>query len=128
MRIKVFIMVLFSLFTSNVTAEGVTIPEDKEVIQFEAKIGVVTFAHRKHAELSATQCTTCHHKHQETDTVMVPCHECHQHKSKKPQKAKKAFHKRCTGCHEYTVAGGQTAGPLRKKCKLCHISPSDEKD
>jgi hypothetical protein len=32
-----------------------------------------------------------------------------------------AFHARCTGCHQYTVEGGQHAGPLKKKCKLCHI-------
>jgi len=123
MRLKVFIIALLALFTSNAMAEELTIPEDKMVIQFETKIGIVTFAHKMHAGLSITQCTTCHHDLLPADTLVKPCHECHKHKSKEPAKAKKAFHNRCTGCHEYTVAGGQHAGPLKKKCKLCHIKP-----
>jgi hypothetical protein len=121
MSLKAFILVLFSCCVSNVMAAEMTIPADKEVIQFDTKLGTVTFAHKKHADLSITQCTTCHHKHQPTDTTIKPCHECHQHKSTEPAKASTAFHTRCTGCHEYTVAGGQQAGPLKNKCKLCHI-------
>ena len=121
MRLKVFIPVLFSFFISNVMAVEMTIPADKEVIQFGTKLGTVTFAHKMHADLSITQCTTCHHKLQPADTVIKPCHECHKHESTEPTKASMAFHTRCTGCHEYTVAGGQQAGPLKKKCKLCHI-------
>ena len=107
-------------------AEDVPIPEDKTVIQFETRLGIVTFAHKKHAGLSITQCTTCHHDLLPADTAVKPCHECHQHKSKAPSKAKTAFHNRCTGCHEYTVAGGQNAGPLKKKCKLCHVKPAKD--
>ena len=123
MRLKVFIITLLTLFSSNVMAEDLPIPEDKAVIQFETKIGVVTFAHQKHADLSIAQCITCHHEILPTDTVVKPCHECHKPKAEAeaPAKTKIAFHKRCTGCHEYTVAGGQNAGPLKKKCKLCHI-------
>jgi hypothetical protein len=98
MRIKILIITLLALFGSNVIAEELTIPEEKDVIQFETRIGIVTF-------------------------LVKPCHECHQHKSKVPSKTKTAFHDRCTGCHEYTVAGGQHAGPLKKKCKLCHVKP-----
>ena len=119
MRLKVFTIALLSLFVSNVIAGELTIPENKRVIEFDTKLGTVTFAHKKHAELSITECTTCHHKHEQNDEKVKPCHECHQHKSKtKVPKAKKAFHTRCTGCHEYTVEGGQKAGPLPKKCKL----------
>lgn len=121
MHLKVFIIFLLSMFINNVTAEELTIPEDKAVIQFETKIGIVTFAHQKHAGLSITQCTTCHHKLQPDDQTVKSCHECHPHESKEPAKTKIALHKRCTGCHEYTIAGGQHAGPLKKKCKLCHI-------
>ena len=119
-------MVLCSFFVSNVLAGELIIPEEKAVIQFETMLGTVTFAHKKHADLSITECTTCHHKSQPTDTVMKPCHECHQQKSVSPPKAKIAFHERCTGCHEYTVAGGEHAGPLKKKCRLCHIKPVPE--
>ena len=121
MRIKTFVIMLLLLFFSKVLAEGLVIPEDKTVIQFETRLGVVTFAHEKHAGLSITRCTTCHHEIQPADSVVKPCHECHHHDSTEPSKAKIAFHTRCTGCHEYTTAEGQTAGPLAKKCKLCHI-------
>ena len=121
MHLKVFVVVLLSFFASNAMAENLSIPENKTEIQFESKTGVVTFAHRKHAELSAIECTTCHHTHKLADATMQPCHECHLHKSKNPLKAKKAFHTRCIGCHEYTVADGRTAGPVKKKCVLCHI-------
>ncbi len=121
MRINIFIIALLSLLASNVMAHELVIPADKAVIQFESKLGTVTFAHQKHAGLSITQCTTCHHKMQPDDSVVKPCHECHQKKSEDTPKAKTAFHTRCIGCHEYTVAGGQTAGPVKKKCKLCHV-------
>ncbi|RKZ64561.1 MAG: hypothetical protein DRQ44_09205 [Gammaproteobacteria bacterium] len=123
MRLRFFIIALLALFTSNAMAEELAVPDDKAVIQFETKIGVVAFAHLKHAGLSITQCSTCHHTLQPADTAVKPCHECHLHKSKAPAMAKTAFHDRCIGCHEYTVAGGQHAGPLKKKCKLCHIKP-----
>ena len=124
MRFVFFNIVLLFLFSANVIAEKLTVPDDKAVIQFETRLGTVTFAHKKHAGLCTTQClqcTTCHHTLQPTDTRVKPCRECHQQKSKEPAKTKKAFHTRCTGCHEFTVAGGQHAGPLKKKCKLCHI-------
>ena len=126
MHLKVTIIVLLSLFVSTVMADGLIIPEDKTVIQFPAKTGNVTFAHKKHADLSITECKTCHHKTQPDDTVMQPCHNCHKHKAKEAKqvgapKTKTAFHTRCIGCHEYTVAGGEHAGPVKKKCKLCHV-------
>jgi len=124
MRLGLFIVMVFFSLMNNVMAIELTVPEDKAVISFDTKIGIVTFAHQKHAGLSITQCETCHHDLKPADLAVRPCHECHQHKSKKPAKAKTVFHKRCTGCHEYTVAGGQNAGPLRKKCKLCHIKPA----
>jgi len=128
MRSKFFIIALLTLFTCHVIAGELTIPVDKAVIQFKSKIGLVTFAHQKHAGLSITQCITCHHTLQPADIAVKPCHECHLKKSKEPVKAaKSAFHNRCIGCHEYTVAGGQHAGPVKKKCKLCHIKPPKKK-
>ena len=125
MRIKNLCFVLFSLFTCNVMAVELIIPDDKAVILFDTKLGIVTFAHQKHAELSITECTLCHHKIQPEDTAVKPCHDCHKHdaKTKDVLKTSKAFHTRCIGCHEYTAAGGQNAGPLKKKCKLCHVKP-----
>lgn len=126
MRLKFLALIALSFFVYNAAAGEMTIPEDKMVIQFDTKLGVVTFAHQMHAGLSITECTTCHHKAEATDTVMKPCHECHEHKATDVPKASNAFHTRCTGCHEYTVAGGQHAGPLKKKCKLCHIKQAAE--
>jgi len=126
MQKKLFFATLLLMFLSNGMAAEFTIPEDKAVIQFQTKLGIVTFAHQKHSGLSIAECTTCHHKIQPEDTVVKPCHECHKHdaKSKDVLKTSKAFHTRCIGCHEYTAAGGQNAGPLKKKCKLCHIKPT----
>lgn len=127
MKIKTFILLMLcSTLTSHVLAEELEIPADKNVLQFETKIGVVTFLHQMHAGLSITECTTCHHKLQPEDTAVQACHECHKKDSQKPAKAKTAFHTRCTGCHQYTVDGGDKAGPVRKKCKLCHIKPVTE--
>ena len=129
MRLAEFIIVLLALFVGSAIAEELTIPEDKTVIKFPSKLGDVTFPHQMHSSLSITECKTCHHKLEPTDTVVKPCHECHQHKGAsikqakpdEPPKTKDVFHVRCIGCHEYTVAGGDHAGPVKKKCKLCHV-------
>jgi len=97
------------------------IPADREIIQFETKLGMVTFLHRMHADLSATECTTCHHTLQAGDERVKPCHECHGKEETGAPRVKTAFHSTCTGCHEYTVAHGEEAGPLEQKCKLCHV-------
>ncbi len=97
------------------------IPGDKAVIQFQSKLGLVTFNHQKHADLSFTQCTSCHHTWKAGEAVK-PCHACHQKKKDgESPAAKTAFHTRCIGCHEYTVGKGEPAGPQKKMCKLCHI-------
>ena len=105
---------------TGVVPEHLQSPEDKNIIQFKSLIGTVTFLHQMHAGLKITQCNTCHHKMEPTDTVVKSCHECHKKKSVEPPKAMKV-------CHEYTVAGGQKAGPLPKKCKLCHIKTKKKK-
>ena len=123
MRVPGFTGFLILLLASNVMAACITIPENKKVIVFDSKLGDVTFAHLKHANLSITKCTTCHHKYQPGDHVMIPCHQCHKHKASDPEppKTKTALHTRCIGCHEYTIASGVPAGPVKKKCKLCHV-------
>jgi hypothetical protein len=130
MRIRLAFIALLSLLLGNVTAAELTIPPEKSIITFKTKLGNVTFAHEKHAGLQITECKTCHHKIEPTDTVVKGCHECHkpQPKGSKAEPAegeapftKTAFHTRCIGCHEYSVAQGMEAGPQKKKCKLCHI-------
>ena len=123
MRVSALVLILFAMFAGSAMAECITIPEDKKVIRFDSKLGDVTFAHKKHADLSITKCTTCHHKQQPSDHVMKPCRECHKHNAAEsdPPKTKTALHTRCIGCHEYTIASGVPAGPVKKKCKLCHV-------
>lgn len=102
-------------------AEAPVISADKAVIQFETKLGVVTFNHQMHAGLTFTGCTSCHHTWK-ADEAVKPCHACHQKKKYgESPAAKTAFHTRCIGCHEYTVGKGEPAGPQKKMCKLCHI-------
>ena len=122
MRVIPMMLAVFATATGVVMAEEPQIAPDKAVIQFDTKIGVVTFMHQKHADLSFTECTTCHHTFKaEPGETAKPCHECHNKDSADAPAAKKAFHTRCIGCHEYTVSQGDTAGPLKKKCKLCHV-------
>ncbi len=123
MRFVVLTAVLALFFAANAVAGCLSIPADKAVIEFDSKLGNVTFAHKKHADLSITECKTCHHMHQPGDHVMKPCHDCHKHKAadQDPPKTKHALHARCIGCHEYTIASGRQAGPIKKKCKLCHV-------
>ena len=116
-------MVMVAVFTTGIQTTGIDIPDHKHVIVFDSKLGDVTFAHKKHAGLTITKCPTCHHKYQPGDTVMKPCHDCHKHKAgdDEPPKTKTALHTRCIGCHEYTIASGVPAGPVKKKCRLCHL-------
>ena len=123
MRFIIFTIGLASLFGGHAIAACLSIPGDKLVIRFDSKLGDVTFAHKKHADLSITECTTCHHMVQPDDHVMKACHDCHKHKAMDPEppKTRQALHTRCIGCHEYTIASGMQAGPGKKKCKLCHV-------
>ena len=103
------------------TAYSASIPKGKENITFKSKTGTVTFHHKRHADLSFTKCTTCHHTWDGKEK-MKPCKECHKKSdSVMAPKKKTAFHTRCSGCHEYTVSQGKKAGPQPKQCKLCHI-------
>ena len=127
MKLKVFLLALtvsaagILSLAGNVFSDELTIPDEKKVINFDTKLGTVTFKHAMHAGLTITECKTCHHKMEPEDTAVKPCHQCHEHKETDVPKASKVFHKRCTGCHQYTVDGGGHAGPLKKKCKLCHV-------
>ena len=123
MRFIILMIALASLWPGYTMAACLSIPDDKLVIRFDSKLGDVTFAHKKHADLRITECKTCHHMLQPGDHVMKPCHDCHRHKATDPDppKTKQALHTRCIGCHEYTVASGMQAGPGKKKCKLCHV-------
>ena len=117
----IVILCVLACSAGMVMAEEATITTDKAVIEFETKLGVVTFRHLMHADLSFTECTTCHHTFKPEEGPVKPCHECHGKDTADAPKAKMAFHTRCIGCHEYTAAQGDQAGPLKKKCKLCHI-------
>lgn len=121
MQIPLILLTGLLYLPALVLAGDPVIPSDKEVIRFETKLGEVTFLHKMHADLSITECTTCHHTLQPGDERVKPCHECHGEKDAETPKIKTVFHWTCTGCHEYTVAHGDKAGPLEKKCKLCHV-------
>jgi hypothetical protein len=36
-------------------------------------------------------------------------------------KLKDAVHDNCQGCHQEKADAGEATGPLKKKCKECHI-------
>ncbi|MDJ0739958.1 MAG: cytochrome c3 family protein [Gammaproteobacteria bacterium] len=102
------------------------IPEDKMVITFKNKKGVVTFNHGLHATVRSIECVSCHHTHERGEPIKR-CSDCHKKKASKVSgfsvvapKNSKAYHTKCKGCHKYTLEELQKpAGPT--KCKLCHI-------
>ena len=120
MRILILILSFMLGYSGSALGDEAVIPADKAVIQFDTKLGVVTFNHQMHSDLSFAECTSCHHTLKPGEEVKT-CHECHNDKSEDAPKSKKAFHTRCTGCHEYTAEKGEATGPLPKKCKLCHV-------
>lgn len=120
MRPLFLVIALLLGCTGTALGEAPAIPPDKQVIQFATKLGVVTFNHQMHADLTFTECSTCHHTWKPGETVKS-CHVCHDKKGGESPEAKTAFHTRCIGCHEYTVGKGEPAGPVKKMCKLCHV-------
>jgi len=122
MRTLFLILTLLIGYSGSAVSEEIPIPADKATIQFDTKLGVVTFMHQNHADLSSTECTTCHHTFEgAAGESIIPCHDCHKKKRAESPAAKTAFHTRCVGCHEYTAEKGEQAGPVKKKCKLCHV-------
>ena len=120
MRQLFFVAAFMFGCAGNVLAEEPAIPAEQAVIRFDTKLGVVMFNHQMHADLSFTECTSCHHTWKPGEAVKS-CHACHQNKDGESPAAKTAFHTRCIGCHEYTVGKGEPAGPQKKMCKLCHV-------
>jgi len=114
------LMVLLAA-TSMLVMAAAEIPADKDVLTFEGKLGKVTFKHTDHANRIG-DCVSCHHK-TEGDAVPQLCSECHMPKEEKDgaPKLKDAFHDNCQGCHQENADAGKPTGPLKKKCKECHI-------
>jgi len=80
---------------------------------------VVNFPHRKHQELLKGDCKSCHHKTKKGETPQS-CGKCHTKVKDTDPKTKaigfkKAFHKKCQGCHKK-----HKDKPELKKCKTCH--------
>ena len=125
MRLLKIMFVCLSLLPI-VAAATQTIPDDKAVITFESKKGVVTFNHLLHGTVRGIECDSCHHTHQPGEPIKK-CSECHKRKKAKVEgfsmlapKESKAYHNKCKGCHKYTLEElEKPAGPT--KCKLCHI-------
>ncbi len=125
---RALIALMFILASGAVLAQQAEIPPEKEVILYQSKkLGTVTFLHKHHSTLSKVECRTCHHTLNSGEEPK-PCHECHFKGAKDVPEPKKAFHLRCTECHEYTTEKGLKAGPIKKKCKLCHVKPKKGKE
>ena len=112
------VCIVLLLSAASIQADTPEISADNEIIEFESKLGNISFAHKEHSGLKNVECKTCHHTYPE-EGGLQDCHNCHKPKSGDAPKSKDAFHLRCRGCHKYTVEGGEKAGPV-KKCKLCH--------
>ena len=123
---KKLLVLLTLIALASLWAWAADIPAEKDVIKFEAKLGVMTFKHKEHAERIG-DCMSCHHK-TEGDATPKACSECHDKKEVKDEapKLKDAVHKNCWGCHQKLRDEGKDAGPIKKwekkpECKKCHI-------
>jgi len=114
------LFITISLLFVGMTFGKQVAPPETSVIEFQTKLGKVTFLHSMHSSLSFTKCTTCHHTF-EGEGDIKSCHDCHDKDAQGVPGAKEVFHLRCIGCHEYTAQGGERAGPIKTKCLLCHI-------
>ena len=117
-------LILVALIAAvSIIAYANTVPEGTEVLTFEGKLGKVTFLHQEHVARSNNDCTACHHTH-EGEGDPKPCSECHAEKPAEGDEAPKlkdAFHNNCQACHQEKADAGEPTGPLKKKCKECHI-------
>lgn len=128
---KKLAILLVIIGLAGVWALAADVPAGKEVLKLQARMGTVTFHHKKHAEI-AGDCVTCHHKTKEGETPKA-CSECHDKKlvKDKAPKLKNALHKTCGDCHAKKHEAGEKAGPLTaikaKQCKECHVRAKKKK-
>jgi len=107
----------------SIIAFADNVPEGKEVLTFETKMGTVTFKHQEHQSRVGEGCVSCHHAVEGEDEPRG-CSECHMSKpaeGDETPKLKDAVHNTCHGCHQELADEGKATGPLKKKCKECHI-------
>ena len=94
-------------------------PEKITIDIDHAKKAVKNFPHRKHQEMMKGDCKSCHHKTKPGETPQS-CGKCHTKAKETDPKTKaigfkKAFHKKCLGCHKK-----HKDKPKLRKCKTCH--------
>ncbi len=115
---KLLMALLVGVFTLVVSLALIAAeaPEKVTIKEFAKKKAPVTFSHKVHADKFG--CKECHHKWDGKGTPHK-CSECHKAKKegKKPS-AKKAYHKKCKGCHKKMKKEGKKTGPT--SCKKCH--------
>ena len=106
MKIKLLTCVTVFLLMGLAYAQAnvLSIPPDENV-QFENKMGTVTFSHQIHQQIT---CQSCHHTGNSEK-----CSTCHGIQRETPT-AKKTFHTLCKGCHQQ-----EKSGPT--SCRECHI-------
>jgi c(7)-type cytochrome triheme protein len=100
-----FLLILSLLVTLSAIAA-----DAPDKIEFESKMGNVTFDHKAHTERAKEDCTVCHDK-------LFP-------QSREPINFKAGMHKpaeadktSCAGCHHAGGAAFETKG----NCKNCHV-------
>jgi hypothetical protein len=114
--LSMVVLVGFVLSSLMVTGAFAT----KDEIVFEASMGKVTFAHKKHTETLKIDCLKCHHTWKQGETSGKKCMDCHKASAEgKALSVKDAFHKTCKGCHDEAKKANKPAGPTG--CTQCHV-------
>ena len=68
-------LVLVGFVLSSLMVTGAFAAKDE--IVFDASMGKVTFAHKKHSETLKIDCLKCHHTWKQGETSGKKCMECH---------------------------------------------------
>jgi len=111
-------VVLVGFVLSSLMVTGAFAAKDE--IVFDASMGKVTFAHKKHSETLKIDCLKCHHTWKQGETSGKKCMECHKAGAEgKVLTAKDAFHNTCKGCHDEAKKANKPAGPTG--CTQCHV-------
>jgi DnaJ-class molecular chaperone len=112
------LVVLIGFVLSGLMVTGALAAKDE--IVFDASMGKVTFAHKKHSETLKIDCLKCHHTWKQGETSGKQCRDCHKSGVEgKTLSVKDAFHNTCKACHDEVKKANKPAGPTM--CTQCHV-------
>jgi c(7)-type cytochrome triheme protein len=108
--LRALFALIFVLAWVTLTPSQAQEKKPPDSLQFESKMGNVTFDHAKHIERVKNDCTTCHEK-------LFPQSKAPLNYKEKMHQVAEANKTSCGSCHH---AGG-AAFAAKGKCSTCHV-------